>query len=285
MVYRFLRYPEGKCKAVTFSYDDLFTYDRKLSDILTEHGLKGTFNVNSSSLGGKNHLSREEVQTWILDRGHEVAVHGEFHRANGLVRPVEGIRDVLNCRIDLEKAFDRIIRGMAYPDSGIGAIQNGGNREEIKQYLVQLDIAYARTAKSDVAGFMLPEDWYAWTPTAHHGNPELFSEIEKFLDLSVDTLYRSSRYPRLFFVWGHSFEFERNGNWDLLERICKALGGREEIWYATNMEIYEYVSAYHSLVFSADGERVYNPTLKKIWFDVDGKQYKIAPGETITISN
>jgi hypothetical protein len=50
------------------------------------------------------------------------------------------------------------------------------------------------------------------------------------------------------------------------------------------MEIYEYVKAYDALVFSADSTRVYNPTLQKIWFDVDGKLYSVEPGETITIA-
>ena len=37
------------------------------------------------------------------------------------------------------------------------------------------------------------------------------------------------------------------------------------------MEIYDYVTAYHSLIYSADGTRVYNPTLHEIRFDTDSK--------------
>ncbi|MFQ8954078.1 MAG: hypothetical protein ACLR56_14395 [Oscillospiraceae bacterium] len=39
------------------------------------------------------------------------------------------------------------------------------------------------------------------------------------------------------------------------------LSNKPDVWYATNIEIYDYVSAYRSLVFSADGGRVYNPSL------------------------
>ena len=49
------------------------------------------------------------------------------------------------------------------------------------------------------------------------------------------------------------------------------------------MEIYDYVEAYNSLVFSADGNMVYNPTLVDVWFDVDGKLYKNKSGERIVI--
>ena len=85
----------------------------------------------------------------------------------------------------------------------------------------------------------------------------------------------------LFYVWGHSYEFDRNDNWDHLERICEQISGKSDVWYATNMEIYDYVEAYRSLIFSADGLRVYNPTLVKIWFNLDGKDYSIASGETL----
>jgi hypothetical protein len=63
---------------------------------------------------------------------------------------------------------------------------------------------------------------------------------------------------RLFYIWGHSFEFDRNDNWQHLEDICGVLANKEDIWYATNIEIYEYVKAYDALVYSADGKRVYN---------------------------
>lgn len=84
-------------------------------------------------------------------------------------------------------------------------------------------------------------------------------------------------------MWGHSYEFERDNNWNLLDEICEKLSGKDDIWYATNGEIYDYVEAYNSLSYSADGTIIYNPTLFEIWFDVDGKLYSIKPGETLKI--
>ena len=74
-----------------------------------------------------------------------------------------------------------------------------------------------------------------------------------------------------------------NNNWERLDEICRRLGGRDDTWYATNGEIYEYTKAYESLVYSADGMIVYNPTLFEIFFVVDGKNYSIKPGETLKI--
>ena len=63
---------------------------------------------------------------------------------------------------------------------------------------------------------------------------------------------------------GHAWEFERNNNWERLDGICEIIANRDDIWYATNMEIYEYTRAYESLVWNAEGNMVYNPTLFEI---------------------
>ena len=277
----FLRYPGGKAKAVTFSYDDGSATDKRLAEIFTKYGMKGTFNFNSEKLFARIY-SKEEAEEIFFSHGHEIAVHGTNHRANGNCRPIEGIRDVLDCRIELEQRYGRIIRGMAYPDSGIRRFGNFSNYEEIKHYLKELDIAYARTLGEDNKKFELPADFHAWMPSAHHSNPEIMDYVEAFLNIDTSTkVYHAARVPRLLYIWGHSFEFEGNKNWELIEEICEKLANNDEIWYATNIEIYDYVQGYKNLRYSADGHMVYNPNLFEIWIDADGKMYSVKPGETI----
>ena len=64
--------------------------------------------------------------------------------------------------------------------------------------------------------------------------------VEKFLSFE-DTW---NARPKLFYLWGHSYEFEDNNNWDVIENFAKALGRKEDVWYATNGEIYDYVTEY-----------------------------------------
>ena len=87
----------------------------------------------------------------------------------------------------------------------------------------------------------------------------------------------------MFYLWGHSYEFDNNDNWDVIEKFAQIASGHDHIWYATNIEIYDYVKAYDSLVFSADGSRIYNPTLITVWFDIDGTVYNIKSGETLVL--
>ena len=114
-------------------------------------------------------------------------------------------------------------------------------------------------------------------------NPRIFEFIDKFLSLDIDSLYEASRYPRLFYMWGHAFEFDRANNWEHLDAICEKLCGHGDIWYATNMEIYEYVTAFNSLVFSANGNKIYNPTLIDIYADIDAVPRVIKSGETLVL--
>ena len=281
MKYRFPRFPGGKAKAVTLSYDDGSNDDVKLLDIIDKYGIKCTFNLMGNSVGEGRRLSREYVYERLLDKGHEVATHGYNHRALGIISSVDGIQDTLNCRLALEKELDMIIRGLAFPDKAVDRFKHPDTYKQIRSYLEALGIVYARTLGGDNDSFELPEDWLNWMPTAHHANPNLMKYIDKFVNMDVENLYCAARSPRLFYLWGHSFEFERKGNWDLLENICSQLANRDDIWYATNIEIYDYIHAYNSLVFSADGSIAYNPTLIDVHFVTDGVPYLIHSGETL----
>ena len=285
MRYRFLRFPGGKFKAVTFSYDDGLHADIRLAKKLSDSGMKGTFNVCPglmSEVDGKHYLSKREIRENIISLGHELAIHGYNHSAPGLNRSIDIIEEFHGCRKSLEEEFGGIIRGMAYPDSGLKVLSHGNTKDEIKNILRSLDIAYCRTTLDD-RSFALPNDFYEWSATAHHNDPELMKLIDEFLSFDDKKIYASRRLPKLMFIWGHSAEFDNACNWELLDSICDKLSGREEIWYATNMEIYEYVKAFESLVFSCDGSIVYNPTLIHVWFDLDGKVYEVKSGETLKI--
>ena len=285
MRYQFLRFPGFKMEALTLSYDDGIQSDKRLAELLKSHGMKCTFNINTRTFGSNNNpnkLTPEEIKEFLIDNGHEVAVHGDCHMAPGIAYPVGGIRDVLQCREKLESAFGMIIRGMAYPDSGITRMFNGNTKENIFAYLKDLGIVYSRTLAGDNNSFMLPENFYAWMPTAHHNNPNLMNWTREFLDINEEG-YMTRKYPRLFYLWGHTYEFDNNDNWNLIEEFCDTVSGRDDIWYATNIEIYDYVTAYNSLVMSADGRMVYNPTLVEVFFMRDEKKYSIKPGETLII--
>ena len=58
-----------------------------------------------------------------------------------------------------------------------------------------------------------------------------------------------------------SYEFDDDKNWNVIEELAAFLAEhREEIWFATNGEVIEYVTAYRRLEYSVDGSLIYNPS-------------------------
>jgi peptidoglycan-N-acetylglucosamine deacetylase len=63
-------YPEGRKKALTFSYDDGQIFDRKLVEIFNRYQVKATFHLNSAVLDHEGFITKKEVRT--LYAGHEM---------------------------------------------------------------------------------------------------------------------------------------------------------------------------------------------------------------------
>ena len=76
------------------------------------------------------------------------------------------------------------------------------------------------------------------------------------------------QYLYLMYIWGHSYEFEQDHNWNVIEEFCKYMGGWDDIWYATNIEIVD-LHAVESLIYTVAGNGVYNPSATEIWISVD----------------
>ena len=118
-----------------------------------------------------------------------------------------------------------------------------------------------------------------WNPTCHHDDKQLFSLADSFL--SNENYFSFFSPAKLFYVWGHSYEFDQNNNWNRMENFLKKISGHEDVWYASNGEIYSYVTAYKHLIFSADSRFVYNPTTIPVWLGgmFNPQTVKVAPGQ------
>lgn len=155
------------------------------------------------------------------------------------------------------------MRGMAYP--------YGVYNETVIRALEACGICYCRTVEETCA-FSLPENFLVWHPTCHHRNPRLQELTERFLQPP------QGEEPLLFTIWGHTFELNNDANWEVLEQLCAQTAGRDDIWYATNLEIYTYIEAQNALVCSADGQILQNPSALEVWVSADGEALSIPPG-------
>lgn len=270
----FMRFPGGKPKCLTLSYDDGVINDRRLVALMTKYGLKGTFNLNSGEYADIEHddyqkthrrLPKQAAIELYRKSGFEVASHAVTHPFLEQLPTALCTQEILRDRRNLEADYGQIVRGFAYP--------YGTFNDSVVESLKACGIVYARTVWSSHS-FDIPTDWLRLRPTCHHGEKELQTLTKKFVEGHVQNA------PWLFYLWGHSYEFDFNDNWEIIEEFTADVAAREDIWYATNIEVYDYVQAYKQLIFNVDMTMVSNPTAFELYFEYDGKQVAVKPGET-----
>lgn len=263
----YLCFPEGKHKALTMSYDDGKLADRRLVDIFNKNGIKGTFHLNSGLWDSDPERVRpEEIPS--LYKGHEIACHTATHPTIARCPLAEVIDEVLSDRRALEKLTGYPVRGLSYP--------NGSLSDDITRMLPMAGIRYSRVVGSSDS-FALPDDPYRWQATCHH-NHNLLELGRQFNELN------KRQYLYLMYVWGHSYEFDKRDNWELIEEFCRMMGGRDDIWYCTNIGLMDCLDAFARLQFSADNSFVYNPNVGECWLRVnDGEPICVRGGETLIL--
>ena len=259
------QFPGGKRIAVTTSFDDGVVHDRRVIKAFNEWGLKGTFNLNSGGFGQTGHVEAAEVAE--LYRGHEVAVHTVSHPFLERLDASQIVHEVFDDRQALEDLVGYPVRGMAYP--------YGTYNDHVIAVLRQLGIVYARTTENNWNCFP-PREPLAWQTTGHHFDAKPKPVPERFAEF-----YANPRSAGLFFIWGHTYEFENR--WDDLEKIFKPLAGKPDVWYCTNIELFDYEAARQRLVIAANRASVFNPSALPVTINVAGKLLDVPAGKTLAL--
>ena len=271
-----MKLKDGKSKVLTLSYDDGVVQDIRLIGILDKYGIRGTFNINTGCYLAEDaqreryygRMKLSEALALYKGSNHEVAVHSLTHPFLETLKKPQILMEILEDRKNIESQYSTLARGMAYPmgtysDAVVEAIEAAG-------------ICYSRTVKS-TESFGFPANWLTLHPTCHHNNPRLMELAEKFV--TEKPRYVAQNW--MFYLWGHSYEFDNHDNWNVIEEFAAYVGGKDDIWYATNIEIYNYVKAYESLQVSVDETIIHNPTTIDLWFHHKGETFHIGGGETL----
>ena len=289
-------------KSMVFNYDDCRWEDQQMIELLDQYGMKGTFNLVSNNIisnlkslcykqTGKN--DDESVLEFAkeLYKDHEISNHSATHRPAHLnpgeisqdskgnqlvgVSTEEEIADLVNCPAYIKEKLGVDAIGHAWPNG------NGHRRDDyytdLEPAMIEAGIKYAR---HDANGtFELPEDWFSWHATCHHNNA--LSYTDKFIALE------NTGDLKCFFNWGHTYEFENNkGNealdWTMIENVMKKLQPHN-IWFATNGDIYRYVEA--TKLVEITETTVTNNSDMTVYYNINGSNIELAPGEVYSVGN
>ena len=159
------------------------------------------------------YIKKSEVKS--LYQGHEIACHSCSHITMTRGNSIQNINEIIDNRIALENICDTLVTGYSYP--------NGCYDQTSKEILRSCGIKYARTTKSTYK-FELPQDFLEWHPTCHH-NEDIFAFLDKFLGI-----HHAERL-NVFYLWGHSYEFERDQTWNQIETFFQKATGHKNVWY------------------------------------------------------
>ena len=300
-------YPGWVRKTITFSYDDgNYATDEKAIALINAAGMKATFNLYSFYSNSVVKSKGKEALIALYD-GHEIASHSKWHTAaipsdhdylnmdayqdasasyggqTGIYYYYANYPDltskqpraddetykkgITEGKKDLEKIFgEGSIRGFAYAYS-----RGSAYKDELRDCVME-NHDYARDSGNVAArtGFALPSDWSNWNSTAYYN--DLITNAEKFAALPDDGSLK-------FFCAGvHTADFNKNPNdgvnesyWYQLEDFCSIYGNNPETyWYATNIEIYDYVNALEALEITEEG--IKNNSSVDVYVTIDGKK-------------
>ena len=175
---------------------------------------------------------------------------------------IQIIEEVLKDKQTLETLVGYPVRGISVPF--------GKYNQEVLNTLETCGIEYNRTVIRTY-NFMAPESFLEWHPTHHlrEFDQKLFDD---FFSNPFDEM-------KILYLWGHSYEFEDLNLWDDLEKSCSYLGNRNDVWYATNIQIKDYLTALKQLVVSTDGTMFYNPSAIDVWISVNNNKVCVPAGQ------
>jgi hypothetical protein len=219
---------------ITTSWDDGHPLDLRVADLLTRYGLRGTFYVPRSA----ENETMTGAQLRELGSTFEIGAHTLQHVALPGVGESTAWKEIAGSRAWVEDSTGRPCRMFCPPRGKFSARDLGLIRKA--------GFAGARTVELLSLDFPRFRDGLRILPTtlqAHPHRPPAYAR-NALRRGSVRTLWRvltggcSTDWPRLarsylgralarggvFHLWGHSWEVERNGQWQRLEEVLAFLG-------------------------------------------------------------
>lgn len=209
------------------SWDDGHPSDLRLAELLSKHGLKGTFFVPRINAEGRPTMGPRDLAR-LTAMGFEIGAHTNDHARLDALDRVAAMRQIDDGRRYLEDSIGGPVRGFAYP---------GGRPGRHGRALAAERFAYARTTRM----FALdpgpdPYDLPTTLQFFPHGRLPLVRNFLRGRDYAARSgaallrlaardpasalagiASRAARRGGTLHVWGHSWEFDALDLWDCVD--------------------------------------------------------------------
>jgi peptidoglycan/xylan/chitin deacetylase (PgdA/CDA1 family) len=227
---------------VTTSWDDGHILDRKLSGLLEDYELRGTFYVapRNIELPPQERLRNPDLQA--LARHFEIGGHTLTHLRLTTLSDAAARKEIVEGKDSLEQVIGVPLRSFCYP--------GGEYRHRHPAIVREAGFDLARTARRGVTGVSPRYETHTTVHAYRHlvdgpaalrlagGNlpkaRQMFWNWDVFAMTMFDQVLTSGG---IFHLWGHSWEIEQNSDWERLERVLSYIANRPDVKYVDNGEL------------------------------------------------
>ena len=242
---------------ITTSWDDGDVLDVRLSNLLTRYRIRGTFYVSKNYR--PNRLTEEHIRD--IATYHEIGAHTLTHPDLRTLKENQLNEEILGSKQWLENVIHSQVTTFCYPkgfynDSAISAVQNagfvgarttklGGGTLPEHPYLIDTTIQvypfpFRKISPTRYYPGKIIEPYTQRAKALHSLGVPYFS-MYSWLSTAKATFDSILSKQGVYHLWGHSWEIEKYGMWDDLEKLLQYIGNRENCSYITNAELLKYI--------------------------------------------
>lgn len=228
---------------VTLSWDDGHPLDMRVARLMADSGLFATFYVPAEiepRLDGYQLIELSEM-------GMEIGSHSLTH--SPLTSSPDMRKELVESKDKLEQTIGKQVSSFCYPFGKFN------NKAAISAYsagyqLARTTIGFAISRRFDPFRMPVSLQFAPHSSLVHlrhairEGNGRgiitwgsrwhFRTQLLRLAQTAFDDAYHDKG---IFHLWGHSWEIDDLGLWDMLAEFCQYIGGRPTVTYATNSSV------------------------------------------------
>ena len=217
----------------TTSWDDGHPLDRRLAELMAQHGIRGTFYCPLRNREGLPVMQAADLRA--LDGAFEIGSHTLEHTYAGRLSSAQWTQQVAHGKAALEQLLGHAVAGFCYPGGQMAL----GNGSDARAAVAAVGFTHARSSENFrtdrgddrlrmpttlqfypharqvlLRNFITRGRWPRRWPLAL-----ACVSARDFESRLQCALQRSQAQGGGFHLWGHSWEIERQGLWPVLARF------------------------------------------------------------------
>jgi peptidoglycan/xylan/chitin deacetylase (PgdA/CDA1 family) len=235
---------------VTTSWDDDAASGLRVSELLGERGLRGTFYVPTGQLSGGSRLTDGNLRV-LSGNGFEIGGHTISHRILTDLSQSELVQEVGECKLILEQMLGKEVATFCYPRGRfnpqvVREVQRAGYRgARTTRMLCSNAVFPPLKMPTTVQAYPHSRSNYVRNLARLGGVPALAKSaadlvwFEGWLQLGKKLFDRALRDGGVWHLYGHPWEIEKLNLWSQLKEMLDYVSQRDGVTYLTNAQLLE----------------------------------------------